>query len=446
MGFRSQFATRDRGNAVEASKRRNVEALQITTVRRLDASTLRRDVVIRDPLWQNIALEPAAAAVVDTPAFQRLRYIRQLGHAFLVYPGATHSRFEHALGAYGLARRALAGLRERGALSPDEERDAAFIRLGALLHDIGHYPFSHALEESGLASHEQIAAGLLAEEPLRGVLRAAGIDDPAHSLGAVIRGGSAHPLAGLISGSIDLDKIDYLKRDALMCGVPYGDVDVDRLLTTLMVTEMDGRRTIGIAEKGIAALESLLFAKYQMYRNVYWHHAVRAATAMFKRLVHEAMVDGVLDPAALPGATDDGLMHELHGGDRTGLADGLRARRLYKRAIELLPAELGMVMPAWLHGDPARLAKAENELGKSLGLGPAELLIDLPHKDAMLGLDLPVVRRDGSVERLTQTGWPGRMDLPPFAESLAESACRLRVFTRRPVELTPDLLRDALSA
>jgi HD superfamily phosphohydrolase len=403
-----------------------------------------REVVVRDLLWQNIALEPAAVAVVDTPAFQRLRYIRQLGHAFLVYPGATHSRFEHALGTYGLARRALASLKERGALGELGERDCLFIRLGALLHDVGHYPFSHALEESGLTSHESIAGLLLAEPPLATVLREAGFDDPAGSFGALIRGASEHPLGGLISGSIDLDKIDYLKRDAMMCGVPYGEVDVDRLLTCLTVTEVNGRRTVGIVEKGIAALESLLFAKYQMYRNVYWHHAVRAATAMFKRLVHEAVTDRLLDPATLPTCTDDGLMHDLLANDRTGLAEGLRERRLYKRALELLPSELGAPMPAWLRGDPARLARAENALAKSVGLGPAELLIDLPHKDAMLGLNLPVVRRDGTVEQLTQQGWPGRMDLPPFAESLAESACRLRVFTRRPVSIGIDAIRETL--
>ena len=139
-------------------------------------------------------------------------------------------------------------------------------------------------------------------------------------------------------------------------------------------------------------------------------------------------------------------MHELLANDRTGLAERLRLRRLYKRALELLPSELSTPMPAWLRGNPARLAKAENELAHEVGLGPAELLIDLPHKDAMLGLDLPVVRRDGSVDRLTQKGWPGRMDLPPFAASLADSACRLRVFTRRPVDVGIEALRDVLKS
>src|ERR1700687_997445 len=106
--------------------------------------------VIRAPLWDNIRLEPAAAAAIDTPTFQRLRYVRQLGHAFLVYPGATQTRFEHGLGAYHLARLALARLHDGGDLDGIEETECLAVRLAALLHDIGHYPFSHALEEAGL--------------------------------------------------------------------------------------------------------------------------------------------------------------------------------------------------------------------------------------------------------------------------------------------------------
>src|SRR6266568_4833242 len=111
--------------------------------------------VIRDPLWNNIRLEAEALAIIDTPAFQRLRYVRQLGHAFLVYPGATHTRFEHALGAYHLACRVT------------RELD---VQLAALLHDIGHYPFSHALEEAGLPPHESLAARHLRSSALTATL------------------------------------------------------------------------------------------------------------------------------------------------------------------------------------------------------------------------------------------------------------------------------------
>src|SRR5512146_1567800 len=194
--------------------------------------------IIRDPLWDNIRLDRAAVAVLDTPPVQRLRYIRQLGHAFLVYPGATHTRFEHALGAYHLTCRALGSLADRGELDrvPEDERVA--VRLAALLHDIGHYPFSHALEEAGFPSHEAQGVAKLGEGDLRRRLEEIGGPGLAAEIGALIRGVSASPLQGLISGSLDLDKIDYLSRDARMCGVPYGAVDVDRLLASLALVRL----------------------------------------------------------------------------------------------------------------------------------------------------------------------------------------------------------------
>jgi HD superfamily phosphohydrolase len=388
-----------------------------------------REVVVRDLLWQNIVLEPAAARVVDTPAFQRLRYVRQLGHAFLVYPGATHSRFEHVLGAYGLAKRALAGLRDRGALAGLSDRDALFIRLGALLHDIGHYPFSHALEESGFTSHETIGQQLLADGDLAAALEAAGFADPARAFGALIRGASNHPLAGLISGSIDLDKLDYLKRDAAMCGVPYGEVDVDRLLTCLTVVAVDGRRTIGIAEKGIAALESLLFAKYQMYRNVYWHHAVRSATCMFKRAVRKTVQAGRLVPAAIAEATDGGLMTALLAAEPTGLAARVQERRLFKRALDLPASDVPADAQPWLSDDPDLLERVEDALALESGLPAGHLLLDFPARTSMLAVDLPLRTRSGGVDRLTDAGRAGQLGLPRVADALYESARRLRVFT-----------------
>src|SRR5919204_5408013 len=129
--------------------------------------------VIRDPLWNNIRVEPLALRLIDTPAFQRLRYVRQLGLAFLVYPGASHSRFEHALGAYHLARRALLLLEERGDLADLGDASCADVRVAALLHDIGHYPFSHALEEIGALHHEEVARPLVTDGEVADVLRSA---------------------------------------------------------------------------------------------------------------------------------------------------------------------------------------------------------------------------------------------------------------------------------
>src|SRR5262245_28173918 len=389
--------------------------------------------VVRDPLWDNIRIDAAALDVLDTPAMQRLRYVRQLGHAFLVYPGATHTRFEHALGAYHLTRRALANLNERGELAQLDESQRMAARLAALTHDIGHYPFSHTLEEAGFPKHEQLGVAKLGLGELGVLLQRLGGNELVSAIGQLITGQSQSPLQGLISGSLDLDKIDYLSRDARMCGVPYGTVDVDRLLSTLTLVETEeGRIEVGVQEKGVSALESLLFAKYQMYRNVYWHHAVRSATCMFKRAVRRAVARGVLTAQAIAEATDDGLMEVLiREGDP--LAAAIRARRLHKRALDLPASDVPAGVQAWPVEDPGLLERVEDALAEKVGLAPGELLLDFPARSSMLGVDLPLRTRAGAVERLTDEGRAGQLGLPRVADELYRSARRLRVFVARPV-------------
>jgi HD superfamily phosphohydrolase len=387
--------------------------------------------VVRDPLWNNIRLEPEALAVLDTPAFQRLRYVRQLGHAFLVYPGATHTRFEHALGAYHLARRAIAQLGESG-MAPDPPT-ARQLRLAALLHDVGHYPFSHALEEAGLPDHEGLARRHLTGGALSAVLAQARVDPEA--LLALIQGTDRGPLAGLVSGSLDVDKLDYLSRDALMCGVPYGVIDVDRLLASLTVAQTDDGPRMALHEKGLTALESLLFARYQMYRNVYWHHAVRSATVMFKRLVRRAIACGLITPDAVALATDDGLLHELQQHDTTGLARALRERRLAKRALDVPAAALPAAPAEWPATDPDLVEQVEDRLARDAGLQPGELFLDFPIKPGLLDLELPLVRRDGSVTRLAGSELAANLGLARVGAELYATARRLRVLVLAPARI-----------
>ena len=401
--------------------------------------------VIRDPLWDNIRLDRPALLALDTAAVQRLRYVRQVGHAFLVYPGATHTRFEHALGAYHLTRRALASLEERGELDRVPDEDCLAVRLAALLHDIGHYPFSHALEEAGFPSHETLGVAKLCRGELGERLAEVGGGGFAGKVGALITGTSPSALQGLISGSLDLDKIDYLSRDARMCGVPYGTVDVDRLLATLTLVEVSpGRHEVGVQEKGVSALESLLFAKYQMYRNVYWHHAVRSATCMFKRAVRGAVSRGSVTVAAIAEATDDGLMEQLITRDGNALAAAIRARRLHKRALDLSASEVPADVQPWISEDPDLLERVEDALAEEVGLAPGGLLLDFPARSSMLGVDLPLRTRSGLVERLTDAGRAGQLGLPRVADELYRSARRLRVFVaeppRAPLASLPDLL------
>lgn len=405
--------------------------------------------ILRDPLWNNIRLDPLALSLLETPVVQRLRYVRQLGLAFLVYPGATHSRFEHALGAWHLAGVALRLLDERGALDGIGARDQQLIRAAALLHDVGHYPFSHALEEIGVTDHEEVARPLVTQGAVGAVLRQALGDDAPDTVFALISGVSAHPLQGLISGSIDLDKIEYLKRDATMCGVPYGEIDVDRLLNSLVLVELpEGHTAIGVHEKGLSALESLLFAKYQMYRNVYWHHAVRSATAMYKRLVAVALDTGAVAADRVARYTDEGLLVHLDTPtlvpEARQLLDALRIRRLHKRAYECPAATLGDEMGEWIASDYALTRRVEDQLAAELGLPRGAVLLDYPAKTQMLGVDIPMQRRDGRVQHLTASGFEGALNLPRLSDELYRSARRLRVFTANRAPVPSDAVLTAL--
>src|SRR6266550_5878858 len=326
--------------------------------------------ILRDPLWNNIRVDELTLRLLDTDIFQRLRYVRQLGLAYLVYPGATHTRFEHALGTYHLARGTLATMSEREGLGGADAEEQAVVRAAALLHDVGHYPFSHALEEIGQLHHEDVARPLITSGPIAELLSEGIARDAPERVFELVTGKSPSPLQGLISGSLDLDKIEYLKRDAFMCGVPYGEIDVDRLTNSLVLVDdpETGRPAIGVQEKALSALESLLFAKYQMYRNVYWHHAVRSATAMYKRLVEDALQAGVVDVQSLSRYTDEGLMHRLENARPMPLLAALKERRLYKRAAEWPAAELDADTVEWIATDRARVAAKENELARELGL------------------------------------------------------------------------------
>jgi HD superfamily phosphohydrolase len=421
--------------------------------------------LIRDPLWNTIRLDETAVRIIDTPVFQRLRRIRQLGLAYLVYPGATHTRFDHALGVYHLTGRVLSLLGERDALEGIDPLDCRLVQYAALLHDIGHYPFSHALEELDAARvpahHEALTGRFLADPELRGVL-ADVAPDAADRIDRLIRGVSDSPLQGLVSGSLDLDKIEYLNRDATFCGVPYGVVDVDRLIHALAVVAdpSTGRRERGVYEKGLSALESLLFAKYQMFRNVYWHHAVRSATAVYKRLIREAVDAGLVTPGELVGRSDEGMLALLEARAASMPADGrgvaeavlerwlpaLRDRRLPKRALEM-PGEAlrDTAVAEWFYDDERLVGDLEDRLARELDLPVGAVFLDYPEKPRMMGLDILVLHRDGSAQRLTETGRAGLIDLPRVSDELYHTARVFRVFTAERRQVSGDRLVEALS-
>jgi hypothetical protein len=262
---------------------------------------------IRDPLWGHIYLTPALAALTRSEAFIRLSRISQLGPVSYVYPGATHTRASHSIGVYHLGRRLLQNLAERGAYWLSAGGIHSFL-CACLLHDLGHFPYTHSLKELPLESHESLTAKLIFREPLRGLVGATGADPD--FCAAIVdtalpaRDGELLFYRKLLSGALDPDKLDYLNRDARYCGVPYGIQDVDFILSRLFP---DQERGVDIDSRGIPGVESILFSKYLMYRTVYWHHSVRSATGMIKKALIRGLEDGSIVPEELYHLDDQSL-------------------------------------------------------------------------------------------------------------------------------------------
>jgi hypothetical protein len=204
------------------------------------------------------------------------------------------------------------------------------------------------------------------------------------------------------------------------------------LLASLTIAGTDGGRRMALHEKGLTALESLLFARYQMYRNVYWHHAVRSATVMFKRLVRCAIKAGRITAEAVALATDDGLLHELGQHDTTGLARALRERRLAKRAVDIPAAALPAPAADWPGTDPDLVERVEARLARDAGLEPGELFLDFPVKPGLLDPDVPLLRRDGTLTRLAGAELTTQLGLARVGAELYATARRLRVLLLKP--------------
>ena len=227
--------------------------------------------VLRDPIHNYIQIDYAVIwDVLATREVQRLRRIHQLGTTFLVYHGAEHSRFSHSLGVYEIARRMM---NEVSGIETVSERDRVAVMLAALLHDVGHGPYSHIFERITGVHHESITLAILrGDSEVHRVLEA---HEP--GLSAVVASiiDHTHPeplLSSFVSGQLDADRMDYLLRDAYFTGTSYGRYDLERILRTLTITQ----RQLTVKESGIHSVEDYIMARYQMYWQVYYHPVSRA--------------------------------------------------------------------------------------------------------------------------------------------------------------------------
>src|SRR5690606_23477880 len=248
--------------------------------------------IYRDPVHNIIRVRTDGAegrlivGLIDTPEFQRLRRIRQLGLAHFAYQGAEHSRFTHSLGAFHLATRILAKLSNSYKL---DEGDRTAVRAAALLHDVGHGAFSHVVESILDFHHENftIEAVLSSETGVGRLLKDYSTELP-ERVAAIIRGNfQPMALAQLVSSQLDVDRMDYLLRDSLFTGVKYGVFDLEWIIKSIEINEADDQ--LYISAPGIYAVEDYLQARYYMFRQVYFHRTLRAAEAVLRALLRRAL-------------------------------------------------------------------------------------------------------------------------------------------------------------
>jgi len=384
--------------------------------------------IIKDPVHGYVEVDKDILPILDAPAIQRLRYIRQLGFSYLVYPGANHTRFEHSVGTMHLA-----GVASRQFGLSDEDR--RLVMIAALLHDVGHGPFSHASEplmEARLGrTHDDIAG--IAEAQFGALLEPLGINPS--EVCAIVKG--SHRLSGIIHGDLDVDRMDYLLRDAYYTGAPYGTVDAHRLIRNLHLTP----EGIVLDENGVSAAESLLIARTLMRPSVYYHHVSRIGECMFQLAVLAHMETGSAGDFEHICALDDGeCMHELKNSKSPlarKMAGWLYERRLYKRAVYAGQDRVNAA--AFQTGWPVERARdVAGEIAGRAGCQPSDVLVDIPPVPGEMSLEVQVKNRHAVVgfaelsprlQTLNQTRreqWRlGVYTLPGFRDAVADAAAEI---------------------
>lgn len=314
---------------------------------------------VRIPVSGSVPLASEVRSILDTRAFQRLRGVRQLGPTHFVFPGAVHTRFEHSLGTYALSLRYVEALlknKEFYQLGIEAHILAKVLIAGALLHDIGHYSFSHLVEEIGrlpnvtLARHEDRASAIIMGSEIKEILVNEWRLNPTMVCqvitGKGLRDGLA-VIASALNSVLDFDKMDYLIRDSIHCGVNFGlALDREQFLGGLRVDIENSR--ICLLTKAESYVAALLTVRNLMYNEVYWHKTVRAAGAMVKVLIYRLCEIGVLTSESLGvllHSTDDMASVQL-----SCLAKKSKKRQLITLAAPLVYQGRGLYKRVYAFG------------------------------------------------------------------------------------------------
>jgi HD superfamily phosphohydrolase len=327
--------------------------------------------VVLDPIHGYIELDDFVQELLSTPQMQRLRRVRQLGFSNLVYPGANHNRFEHSLGTMNLASMLIKNL---DSIEDDKKTE---IKIASLLHDIGHGPFSHVTEniidKYTRHRHDDLKE-ILVKGEIGEILKKYGFSP--RNLAKHVKGETS--LGQIISSEIDVDKMDYLVRDAHYTGVAFGVVDYHRLINQLDFYE----DRLVVEHGGLKAAESLLVSRFWMNTSVYYHHVTRISESMCSKAVEYMIEKQELDPSRLRQMDDIDLVAAMRNatGYAGEIARLLDARKLYKRAlyVGLEDVEKGVLK----HRD--KIQRAENEIAEHAGVDPQYVLVDIPKTPEML--------------------------------------------------------------
>jgi uncharacterized protein len=379
---------------------------------------------IRDVIWGDVPIDRAVRALLDTDAMGRLRGMSQLGFTFAAFPRARHTRLDHAIGVYHLTRLTLRRIAESGAYL--ENRDVQAAQAAALLLDAGRYPYSRAIEGialPGAPTLKELSRRWIENTEVAKVLRSEWDLEPHNVYRLVARGNeeprgltpTEHLLRDILFGSLDVDALDRLVRDAKGAQVPYGIVPVQPLIQRLRIVGQENRAVLTLDEDGTGSLQAFVFSRYLMYYNVYGHQALRIPTVMFRRAVQDAVQAGTVTFDKLSELDDAGAFVLVQDGaepesSTAALMKRLAERRPYHLALEFDERHPNYASLIRLRDDASWRRRVEEAWTRYLTryrkgvAGPFDILIDLP-RGQPLPVGLRLIRRTPLPGERNPVGW-----------------------------------------
>tara|TARA_Y100000768_G_scaffold111087_1_gene81760 strand:- start:189 stop:1337 length:1149 start_codon:yes stop_codon:yes gene_type:complete len=335
---------------------------------------------VRDSIHDYIDLDDLESSLVDTEPYQRLRWIKQLGSANLVYPGANHTRLEHSIGVSHLVK-------QMASQSDVPKDEIPLVSVAGLLHDLGHSPYSHLADELPFGKdHVEVTQDIINSSQISDILSDQGLD--INEVCNLIKGD--HKYGSLISGDIDGDRLDYLMRDSHYTGVKTG-VDTGRLVTKMSIADNE----LVIGESGLPVVETFLTSRSIMFPTVYFHPFSRGAELMLARATSAAIDNGVFTYDSFVSFTDHKFLSELNlaGGLPQKLVNDFEKRNITKRVVSITKdktEEMGI--------SKSDVEDLELSIAQKLDIDSSQIFMDLPPLKVVPAMKVKILKEDGTLD------------------------------------------------